>query len=158
MSKRENRDTYLPESKVVTRIVDTSDKISQFLAELQQQLPDERSQLHMDNLIGLQDKLTEKIADYRDKAPWQVTDTYVQYVDAGSGKVEDMMKEQGSVTSINDATAVALALNEEMARELEHVSINEGVQESREAFENLQFLIRETCRKISMDRSMAGDL
>lgn len=158
MSKRENRDTYLPESKIVTRIVDTSNKISQFLAKLRQQLPDERSQMHMDNIVALQDQLTAKIADYRDKAPWQVTDTYVQYVDVGSGKVEDMMNEQGALTSINDATVLALALNEEMARELEHVSINEGVEESREAFENLQFLIRETCRKISMDRSMAGDL
>ncbi len=159
MSKRENRDTYLPEIKVIGRVIDTSDKISRFLSELRQQASDERTRLHIDNLIGLQNELTQRVANYRQDAPRQVKDTYVQYVDAGSGKVEQMMNEHDRTTpSLNDATSTAVTLNEELARELEHVSINEGVEESRDAFENLQFMIEETCRKMAMDRSMADDL
>lgn len=158
MSKRENRDTYLPEIQVIGRVIDTSDKISRFLSELREQATDERTRLHIDNLVGLQNDLTKKVAAYRQDAPWQVKDTYVQYVDAGSGKVEKMMRERDKAASLNDVTSTAVMLNEEMARELEHVSINEGVEESRDAFENLQFMIEETCRKISMDRSMADDM
>lgn len=158
MTKRENRDTYLPERDIIRRVIDTSDKISKFLEELREESADERTRLHLDNLIGLQSELTGRVAEYRRKAPWQVTNTYVQYVDVGSGKVDDMISEHGKSTSLNDVTTTALALNEEMVRELQHVSINEGVQESREAFDNLQAMIEDTCRKISMDRSMAGDI
>jgi hypothetical protein len=154
----ENRDTYLPESRILDRVIATSDKISRFLATMRQQANDERSRLHIDNLIDLQSELTASIADYRRQAPWQVTNTYVQYVDPGSGKVDDMIEEFGKFISTNDVTAAAIALDQEMIRELEPVSINEGVQESQEAFDNLQTLIKNTCRKIAMDDVTARDV
>lgn len=158
MTKRENRDTYLSEQEVLGRVIDTSDKISHFLAELRQQADDERSCLHLDNLIALQSELTTRIAEYRHEAPWQVSNTFVQYVDPGSGKIGDMMRTHGGFKSINDTTTTVVALNNELARQLENVSINEGIPESRDAFDNLQEMVRDTSRRMSMDASMSGDL
>jgi hypothetical protein len=157
VTKRQNRDTYLPDEKVIGRVIDTSDKISQFLAELREQASDEKTKLHLDNLIGLQNELTGRIAEYREKAPWQVSNTYMQYVDPGSGKIDEMIEENRRIDSMNDATETALALNQELANELQPVSINEGVEEAADAFKNLQFMIEDNCRKISMYRSMAND-
>lgn len=158
MTKRQNRDSYLSEETILGRVVDTCDKISQFLAELRQQTTDERTQLHLDKLIELQNTLTGEIAEYRETAPWQVSNTYVQYVDPGSGRIDDMIRDHGKLKSLNDATDTAIALNNELIQELQHVSINEGVPESRDAFNNLQELIESTCKKMSMDRSMTGDI
>lgn len=158
MTKRQNRDTYLSDEEVLGRVIDTSDKISQFLAQLREQASNEKTQLHLDNLIGLQNELTRRIAEYREKAPWEMTNTYVQYVDPGSGKIDEMIRDNSRIDSLNHATETALALNEELASELQSVSINEGVEEAADAFKNLQFMIEDTCRKISMYRSMADDM
>lgn len=158
MTKRENRDTYLPQSKAIARTIDTSDKIAAYLSHLREQADDERIQLHLVTLVGLQKNLSHRIRDYLEMSPWQVTDTFAQYVDEGSGKVDDMIREQGELRSMNDVTLAALSLNNEMAEELESLSLNQGVEETREAFENLQFLIRDTCRKISMERSQVRDV
>lgn len=158
MTKPDNRDTYLPQSRAIARIIDTSDKIAIYLADLQRRAENERLRLHLDILIGLQKELTRRIRSYLDQSPWQVTDTYAQYVDEGSGKVDELIRTSGEVSSLNDVTLMALRLNNEMIEELQSLSLNEGVEESREAFENLQFLIRDTCRKISMERSQVRDI
>ncbi|MGQ9424597.1 hypothetical protein ACXYTJ_01465 [Gilvimarinus sp. F26214L] len=158
MTKRENRDSYLSEEQVMGRVIDTCDKISQFLATLREHSDDARTQLHIDNLIQLQDELTGRIAEYRQTAPSKVKNTYMQYVDPGSGKVDEMIAEHGEQTSLDDVTNTILALNGELAQELEHVSINEGIEESRDAFGNLQALIEDTCHRMSVSRSMADDM
>lgn len=158
MTKRHSHDTYLPEEQVIGRVIDASDKISQFLAQLREQTSDEKAQLHLDNLIGLQNELTGRIAEYRKEAPSQVSKTYMQYVDPGSGKIDDMIDEERHIASMDDATETALALNKELASELQPVSINEGVEEAADAFRNLQSMIEDNCRRISTYSSMAGDV
>lgn len=158
MVKRPNRDTYLNGTEILGRVISTSDKISCFLSHLRTLTEDTRTQIHIDQLIKLQNDLTGSIAQYREKAPKEFSATYVQYATPGSGNIETMINEHRQFTSLNDVTSTLLALNEELARELEGVSINEGIEHYREASKGLQDLVRETCRKISMARSGADDV
>lgn len=156
--KQPNRDTYLDGQQILGRVIDTSDNISRFLAHQRALTDDSRTQIYIDRLISLQNTLTCKIAEYRRQAPRKVSTTYQQYVDAGSGKIEETMEQHRDFTSLNDVTQMLLSLNEELAEELEPVSINEGTEEARDAFRNLQELVRETCREISKARSGIDDL
>lgn len=158
MVKRPNRDTYLNGYEILGRVVNTNDRISCFLSHLKTLTEDTRTQIHIDHLVNLQNELTRSIAEYRERAPKEVATTYVQYVEPGNGKIEEMMGEHREFTSLNDVTSTALALNQELARELETVSINEGIEHYREASKNLQDLVVETCRKISMARARADDV
>lgn len=158
MVKRPNRDTYLNGNEILGRVINTSDRISCFLSHLKTLTEDTRTQIHIDQLIKLQNELTSSIAEYREQAPKEVVTTYVQYVEPGSGKIEEMMRDHRQFTSLNDVTSTALALNEELARELETVSINEGIEHYREASKGLQDLVLDTCRKISMARARADDV
>ena len=157
MTKRQNRDTYLREDEVLQRVVDTSRKIADFLARQRNETQDERSQMQLDNLLELQNELTERIAEYGNKAPWQFHETYMQYVDVGSGKVDDMIRDSHP-RDLDDLIETAIALNRTLAEELEPASENAGVEASHDAFANLQSLVEENCRRISLSRSMSGDM
>lgn len=156
--KQPNRDTYLDGQQILGRVIDTSDNISHFLAHQRSLTDDPRTQIYIDRLIALQNALTCKIAEYRQQAPHKVSVTYQQYVDAGSGKIEEAMEQHRDFTSLNDVTQILLSLNEELANELNPVSINEGTGQARDAFQNLQDLVRETCREISKARTGIDDL
>lgn len=156
--KRPNRDTYLNGEQMLGRVINSSDQISCFLTHLQTLTDDPRTKIHIDQLVKLQNELTSSIAGYRENAPHEVQTTYFQYVEPGNGRLEEMMDEHRQFTSLNDVTSTALALNEELAQQLENVSINEGIEHAREATEGLQDLVRETCRKISLARAGADDM
>lgn len=156
--RQPNRNTYLHGQQILGRVIDTSDNISSFLAHERSLTEDPRIQIYIDRLISLQNELTCSIAEYRRQAPRNVSNTYQQYAEAGSGKIEEAMEEHREFASLNDLTQTVLSLNEQLASELEPVSINEGMEESRNALHSLQELIRETCRKISIARAGIDDL
>lgn len=158
MIKQPNRDTYLDATQIFGRVIASSDKISGFLSHMLTLTDDSRTKIHIDQLIKLQNELTSSIANYREHAPREVKATYVQYAEAGNGNIDRMLNEHRQFTSLNDVTKTALDLNHELAEELEHVSINEGIEHSREAFNGLQKMVEETCRKISMARAGAEDM
>lgn len=158
MSKQPNRDTYLYGDQILGRVIASSDNISSFLAHQRTLTDDSRIQIYIDQLIKLQNELTCSIAQYREQAPREVSNTYQQYVEAGSGDIEEMMEEHRDFTSLNDITQTVLSLNEELAKELEPASINEGIEDFREAYHSLQDLVHETCRKISKARASIDDL